>query len=145
MKIAEITYCIGNRLGLDAVIEVYKSSGLGERRPVENRECMRRMLAEANLVVSAWDGARLVGLARTLTDFCYIAYLADLLIRAEYQKQGIGRELIRKTREQLDAQAMIVLLAAPAAEDYYPRIGFSRHPQAWILPSDAKIIGAAND
>src|SRR5581483_1424113 len=132
MKISEITYCVGNRLGLDAVIEVYKSSGLGERRPVNNRECMRRMLLEASLVVSAWDGARLVGLARTLT---------DLLVRAEYQKRGIGRELIRRTREQLDAKAMIVLLAAPAAEEYYPRLGFARHPQAWILPTDAKLIG----
>jgi GNAT superfamily N-acetyltransferase len=144
MKADEITYRVGNRLKLDEVADVYRSSGLGLRRPVENRPCLRRMFAEANLVVSAWHGARLVGLARTLTDFCYIAYLADLLIRAEYQKRGIGTELIRKTRKELDARAAIVLLAAPAAEEYYPRLGFLKHPQAWILPAESEIVGAVD-
>jgi GNAT superfamily N-acetyltransferase len=141
----EIAYRVGNALDLDEVIDVYHSSGLGLRRPVEDRPCMQRMFAEASLVVSAWDGDRLVGIARTLTDFCYIAYLADLLVRAEYQKRGIGRELIRKTRDELGAKASIVLLAAPAAEKYYPRLGFSKHPQAWMLAPEDQLAGAAND
>lgn len=141
MKPDEITYRIGNRLDLDEVIDVYRSSGLGLRRPIDDRACVQRMLAEAKLVVGAWDGNRLVGLARTLTDFCYVAYLADLLVRAEYQKRGIGRELIRKTRGELGPKVSIVLLAAPAAEEYYPRLGFNKHPQAWMLPPDTEIVG----
>jgi predicted N-acetyltransferase YhbS len=129
----EINYRVGSPLNLDEVIEVYRSSGLGLRRPIDDRACVKRMFAEANLVVGAWDGDRLVGLARTLTDFCYVAYLADLLVRAEYQKRGIGRGLIRKTRAELSTNASIVLLAAPAAEEYYPRLGFTKHPQAWML------------
>lgn len=137
----EINYSVGNPLDLDEVIEVYRSSALGLRRPIDDRACVQRMFAEANLVVGAWDGDRLVGIARTLTDFCYVAYLADLLVRAEYQKRGIGRELIRKTRAELGAKASIILLAAPAAEEYYPRLGFTKHPQAWILAPDAEIAG----
>ncbi|HEY7863246.1 MAG TPA: GNAT family N-acetyltransferase, partial [Thermoanaerobaculia bacterium] len=87
----------------------------------------------ANLVVTAWDGGRLVGISRSLTDFSYVAYLADLAVRESHQKRGIGLELIRRTRAALGPKAMIVLLAAPAAADYYPRIGFSRHDSAWIL------------
>ena len=139
MKPGEITYRVGSPLNLDEVIDVYRSSGLGLRRPIDDRACVERMFAEANLVVGAWDGDRLVGLVRTLTDFCYVAYLADLLVRAEYQKRGIGRELIRKTRAELGAKASVVLLAAPAAEDYYPRLGFTKHPQAWMLAPGSEI------
>jgi predicted N-acetyltransferase YhbS len=141
MKPGEISYRVGNPLDLDEVIDVYRSSGLGLRRPIDDRACVQRMYAEANLVVGAWDGERLVGLARTLTDFCYVAYLADLLVRAEYQKRGIGKELIRKTRAELGPKASIVLLAAPAAEQYYPRLGFTKHPQAWMLAPAAEITG----
>ena len=127
----------GNDIDVDQVIDLYRDSTLGERRPVDDRACMIRMLREANLVVSAWEGSRLVGIARTLTDFCYVAYLADLAVRASHQRQGIGLELTRRTRAALGPQALIVLLSAPAAVDYYPRIGFQRHPQAWILtPAD---------
>jgi predicted N-acetyltransferase YhbS len=127
-----ITYRKGNDLDLDVVIELYRASTLGERRPVEDRECMKLMLANANLVVTAWEGDLLVGIARSLSDFSYATYLSDLAVRVSHQKRGIGRELIRRTRE-LGGQAMVILLSAPKAVDYYPRIGFTHHPQAWWL------------
>jgi predicted N-acetyltransferase YhbS len=127
-----ISYRTGNDLDLDAVIELYVDSTLGERRPVSDRSRMQRMLEHANLVVSAWDGARMVGISRSLTDFVYATYLSDLAVRKSYQRAGIGRELVRLTREAAP-RAMLVLLAAPAAEKYYPHIGFEHHPQAWIL------------
>ena len=131
----EITYRMGNDLDLDAVIDVYHTSTLGERRPVGDRACMAHMIEQANLVVTAWEGDRLVGIARSLTDFCYVAYLADLAVRQTHQRQGIGQELIRRTQAALGPGATIVLLAAPAAEQYYPHIGFTHHPQAWTLKS----------
>lgn len=127
-----IAYRTGNDLELDAVIDVYVDSTLGERRPVADRPRMQRMLAHANLVVTAWDGPRMVGISRSLTDFAYATYLSDLAVRRSYQRKGIGRELVRLTREAAPA-AMLILLAAPAAETYYPHIGFEHHPQAWIL------------
>ena len=93
MTTPTITYRTGNDLDLDAVIELYVASTLGQRRPVDDRQCMARMIAEANLVVTAWDGDLLVGISRSLTDFCYICYLADLAVRDAYQREGIGKEL----------------------------------------------------
>ena len=127
-----ISYRTGNDLDLDAVIELYVDSTLGERRPVSDRSRMQRMLEHANLVVTAWDGPRMVGISRSLTDFVYATYLSDLAVRKSHQRAGIGRELVRLTREAAP-RAMLVLLAAPAAEKYYPHIGFEHHPQAWIL------------
>lgn len=134
---AMITYRLGNALDVDVVIELYRASTLGERRPVDDRDRMARMLREANLVVTAWDDEQLVGIARSLSDFTYVTYLSDLAVHVAWQRRGIGRELIRRTRELAGAKATVILLAAPAAAEYYPRLGFIRHEQAWILgPGD---------
>ncbi|MDX2150521.1 MAG: GNAT family N-acetyltransferase [Bryobacteraceae bacterium] len=127
-----IVYRTGNHLDLDEVIELYRASTLGERRPVDDRERMGSMLRDANLVVTAWDGDVLAGISRSLTDFVYATYLSDLAVRLSHQRQGIGKELIRRT-QQAAPNAMLILLAAPKAVDYYPHIGFTRHESAWIL------------
>lgn len=129
----EITYGYGNDLGVDEVIELYRDSTLGERRPVDDRAIVADMLRHANLVVAAWDGPTLVGLSRTLTDFTYVGYLSDLAVRLSYQRRGIGVRLIEKTRERMGPRSMLVLLSAPKAVGYYPKIGFTRHESAWIL------------
>ena len=127
-----ITYRTGNNLDLEMVIELYRASTLGERRPVDDPERMGLMLLNANLVITAWDGEQLVGLARSVSDFSYATYLSDLAVRGSHQKQGIGRELIRRTQEA-GGQATVILLSAPKAADYYPRIGMTSHPSAWML------------
>jgi predicted N-acetyltransferase YhbS len=133
-----IAYRTGNDLDLDAVIDLYRASTLGERRPVDERGRMERMLREANLVITAWDGARLAGIARSFTDFAYATYVSDLAVRLDYQKKGIGKELLRRTQAAAP-EAYLVLLAAPKAVDYYPRIGFRAHPSAWILDRNGVI------
>jgi predicted N-acetyltransferase YhbS len=125
-------YRIGNDLDLDGVLEVYRDSSLGERRPIADRQRMEQMLRNANLVISAWEGEEMVGIARSISDYVYVTYLADLAVKKSRQRLGIGKELIRRTREVGGAQTMLLLLAAPAAQDYYPHIGFQHHPQAWI-------------
>jgi GNAT superfamily N-acetyltransferase len=127
-----ITYRTGNDVGLDQMIELYVDSTLGERRPVDDRERMGRMLEEADLVLTAWDEAKLVGISRSITDWVYCTYLSDLAVRADYQGRGIGKELVRRTRAATP-QATVILLAAPKAVDYYPRIGMTRHESAWVL------------
>jgi GNAT superfamily N-acetyltransferase len=128
-----IEYRFGNELDLDQMIALYRASTLGERRPVDDRQTMGQMLQHANLVITAWDGDLLVGIARTLTDFGYVGYLADLAVRLEYQRHGIGVHLIKLTRERMGQRSMLVLLAAPKAAGYYPKIGFTRHESAWVL------------
>jgi predicted N-acetyltransferase YhbS len=105
----------------------------GERRPVNDGQIMSEMLRHANLVVTAWEEKLLVGIARAPTDFSYVGYLADLAVRASHQRRGIGVSLIQKTRDRMGTRSMLVLLAAPKAEAYYPKIGFARHTSAWIL------------
>jgi predicted N-acetyltransferase YhbS len=134
---AGIEYRLGNDLDLDAVIELYRASTLGERRPIDDRERMQAMLAHADIVVTAWDGNLMVGIARSISDFAYFSYLADLAVRVSHQQRGIGRELIRRTREASGPKTSLLLLSAPAAVDYYPKLGFSRHESAWVLrPGD---------
>ena len=132
-KTLMIRYQLGNDLDIGAVIELYQASTLGERRPVDDYERMTRMIRNANLVVTAWDADLLVGLSRALSDFSYATYLSDLAVRKSYQKQGIGKELIRRTRLESGLETHLILCAAPAAEKYYPHIGFTHHPQTWVL------------
>lgn len=133
-----IDYRLGDVPALDVARALYADCSLGARRPIADDARFAAMLANANLTVTAWDGAQLVGMARSLSDFVYATYLSDLAVRDSHQRAGIGRELVRRT--QLAApQAKIILLAAPAAVDYYPRIGFSHHPQAWLLDGDAPL------
>lgn len=127
-----IRYHSGNDLDLDKVIDLYVDSTLGERRPVSDRERMAGMLRHANLVITAWDEDLLVGLSRSVSDFHYATYLSDLAVRLSYQRRGLGRELIQRTRGAAPA-ATLILLSAPAAEEYYPRIGFTAHGSAWVL------------
>ena len=120
--------------------EVFRASGI--RRPVDDLPRLERMLRHANLTVGAYDGARLVGVARALTDFSFCCYLSDLAVAREYQKRGIGQELIVRVREAITPQSMLLLLAAPEARDYYPHIGFEAVPNGWIIqrPSDPRPV-----
>ena len=130
----QIEYRLGNDLDLDTVIDVYRDSTLGARRPVDDRERMKHMLERANLVVTAWDGDVMVGISRSLSDFCYATYLSDIAVRLTYQRKGIGNAMIQRTQLE-SGKATVFLFAAPAAVDYYPKVGF-RAGSGWIL--DAK-------
>lgn len=91
------------------------------------------MYQNSNLVISAWNQRDLVAVARSLTDFCYCCYLSDLAVRLEYQSQGIGKELIRLTRESISDQSMLLLLSAPGAMEYYPKVGFKKVGNGFMI------------
>ena len=126
-------------IGEDEFVDLLKRSSLAERRPVDDPMCIKAMIEHANLLCTAWDGEKLIGVARSLTDFEYCCYLSDLAVDEAYQKKGVGRELIRLTQSRLGSRAKIILLAAPKAEEYYPRIGFDSHRSAWILPATKRL------
>lgn len=117
-------------------IDLYQRSTLGERRPIHRPDIFEGMLKHADVLVTAWVGDKLVGLSRTLTDFTYVAYLADLAVDASCQHQGIGTRLVEETRKRLQPTCMVVLLAAPKANEYYPKLGFEHNPRAWVLPGE---------
>ena len=128
-----IQYRDNAAISAEQAIDLYIRSTLGERRPIHDKSVFEAMLKHANLIITAWDDEKLVGISRTLTDFSYVAYLADLAVDLDYQRQGIGKELIAKTQASLGSDCMIVLLAAPKANEYYEHIGFEHHPRAWTL------------
>jgi predicted N-acetyltransferase YhbS len=122
----------GTDLDLEEVLQVYRSSGLGDRRPVADTERMAAMVRNANLVLTCRIDGELVGIARSISDFSYVTYLSDIAVSGTHQRSGIGRALIDAT-QQAAVRAKIVLLSAPAATDYYPHIGFTKHNSAWVL------------
>jgi len=120
---------------LDAadIIRVFDGSGL--RRPTHDPERIERMFRHANLVFSAWsDEGQLIGVCRSLTDFSYCCYLSDLAVARDHQKSGIGVKMIRLTREAIGPECALILLSAPGAMAYYPRIGFDRIENGFIIP-----------
>jgi GNAT superfamily N-acetyltransferase len=123
----------------DQFIDLLVRSTLGERRPIDDRQCMEGMLANSNLVVTAWDGDTLVGIARSVTDFHYACYLSDLAVAQSHQKMGIGKELQRRTQAQLGPHCKLILLAAPAANGYYGHIGFTHNDRCWVLDRSVSI------
>lgn len=127
-----LTYQVDASLTAVAVADLFRRSGIN--RPVDDLPRIQQMLDRVDLIVTAWDDGRLVGIARSLTDFCYCCYLSDLAVAGDCQRQGIGRELIRRTQEELGEQVMLLLLAAPEANDYYPHIGFEKQERAWFIP-----------
>lgn len=128
-----IEYRDDSTITAEQAIDLYKRSTLGERRPIHNVQTFDAMIKNANLTITAWDGEILVGISRSLTDFAYVAYLADLAVDQQYQRSGIGKQLIEETKVRLGPECMIVLLAAPKANEYYEHIGFEHNPRAWTL------------
>ncbi|MCW3120200.1 MAG: family acetyltransferase [Chitinophagaceae bacterium] len=115
----------------EQVIELYNNAGLP--RPTNDPERIKKMFENSNLVVTAWDENKLVGLSRTITDWVWCSYLADLAVCPDYKKSGIGKKLIEFTREIIGEQSMILLLSVPAAMDYYPKIGFTKEDRGFII------------
>jgi N-acetylglutamate synthase-like GNAT family acetyltransferase len=129
---SEIAYGIEKLPAVAEVADLFRRSGI--RRPVDDPDRIARMIANANFTICARRDGVLVGIARSLTDFSYCCYLSDLAVDRVYQREGIGRELVRRTQEALGEEVMILLIAAPEAKDYYPRIGFEWMDRAWFLP-----------
>jgi len=126
----QINYNLDIIPGIEEVMELYADAGLS--RP-QDRDRVALMYSNSNLIVTAWDKRKLVGISRALTDFSYCCYLSDLAVRKKYQHHGIGRELIRLTKERIGDQTMLLLLSAPSAMEYYPKIGMSKVENGFII------------
>lgn len=110
------------------------SSTLATRRPAQDLPRLDKMLRAADLIVAARANGKLVGISRAITDFSYCCYLSDLAVDVEYQRRGIGRRLIDETHQAAGLDTTLILVAAPAAEAYYPKIGLTHLPSCWAIP-----------
>lgn len=129
-----VVYAVEKTLAADEFVGILRRSGLAERRPVGEPDRIARMLAHANLIVTARDAGRLIGVARSLSDFAFCCYLSDLAVDRAWQGRGIGRALIEKTRDAAGPDSMVLLLSAPGAMSYYPHIGMPKADNAFLHP-----------
>ena len=134
-----IKYKINVPISTDQFIELLRVSTLGDRRPIEDRECMEGMIKNSNLIVTAWEDEKLIGIARSMTDFHYACYLSDLAVDKNYQKSGIGKHLQIITQKQLGLKCKLILVAAPSANSYYKHLGFFNNSRCWVLERNDKI------
>ncbi len=131
----KIEYKVNPPITTDEFIEVLKNSTLGERRPIDDIECIKGMVKNANIIITATQNDKIVGLARAVTDFHYCCYLSDLAVDKSCQKSGVGKKLIEIVQAQIGENCKIILLSAPQAAEYYPKIGFKQHQSAWVIKS----------
>lgn len=129
------TYLVNHPISAAQFAALLAQTSLGGRRPLDHPATLQGMLDNANLLVTAWQGEALVGVARSVTDFHYCCYLSDLAVGESVQGLGIGKALIRETFLQLQPGCKVILLAAPQAVTYYPKLGFGQHPSAWVMSS----------
>jgi hypothetical protein len=130
---SNITYSCNKKITADEFIDLLKRSTLDQRRPVNDRERIEKMLAHADILITAWHENTLVGVSRALSDFAFCCYLSDLAVDLQYQHKGIGKELVRLTNEFSGDNTGVILLAAPAAINYYPKIGMEQFPYCYII------------
>lgn len=131
---SQILYRSDLKISIDQFIDLLQRSTLGERRPINDKAKIEKMLTYGNLLITAWHNELLVGVSRALTDFSFCCYLSDLAVDEAYQHQGIGKELIRLTHEAAgENDTTLILLAAPKAADYYPKIGMDRFTDCFII------------
>jgi GNAT superfamily N-acetyltransferase len=126
-----IEYRLNQPLEAAAVARLFDASGI--KRPTTDLPRIARMFENADIVISAWDGLRLVGVARALTDHAYCCYLSDLAVDAAYHARGVGRELIHRVQEDISDEVTLILLSAPGAMAYYPKVGFALANNAYII------------
>lgn len=126
-----ISYKTNAKLEAHELSDLFKASGI--QRPVEDLNRIKKMIDNSNLIVTAWDGEKLVGIARALSDFSYCCYLSDLAVDKEYQNQGIGHELVDELKKLIGDESNLILISAPDVMEYYPKIGFDKCGNAYII------------
>lgn len=133
-----VTYGLEPDLEPEEFIDVLVRSTLAERRPVSDLDTIRAMLKNANVIATARLNGQLIGVSRAITDFAFCTYLSDLAVDEKHQRQGIGQELVRRTHEAAGLSTILILLAAPKAQSYYPHIGMTRHESCWFIPRQSQ-------
>ena len=127
----EITYQSDRIPTVDQIIELYNASGLP--RPTNDKNRIQKMFENATLVITAWHNDKLVGVCRSITDWVWCCYLADLAVSPDYKKSGIGKKMIELTKKKVGEQSMILLLSVPTAMEYYPKVGFAKENRGFII------------
>ena len=126
-----IKYLKNVDLNLEDIILVFEKSSIN--RPIGNKNRIKSMFDNSNLIISAWDQDKLVGLCRALTDFSYCCYLSDLAVDMDYQRQGIGKTMIDLVKKEISDEVALILLSAPSSMSFYPKVGSGKIENGFII------------
>ena len=126
-----IKYLKNVALNLEDIILVFEKSSIN--RPIGNKNRIKSMFDNSNLIISAWDQDKLVGLCRALTDFSYCCFLSDLAVDMDYQRQGIGKTMIDLVKKEISDEVSLILLSAPSSMSFYPKVGFGKFENGFII------------
>ena len=115
-----------------SVIRLYTQADWWE--PGDAADAVDRLLKGSFRVAAAFDGNRLIGMARALSDGASDAYIQDVVVDPAYRKQGIGGKLVRLLLTELveNGVSWIGLIGAPGTEHFYRELGFE--PMDGFLP-----------
>jgi len=127
-----IIYKSNETITAEQLSQVFRISGI--KRPVDDLPRLQKMLDNGDILITAWDGDQLVGIARSITDYSYCCYLSDLAVNKSYQSLGIGKELVRQTQQRISEEVALILLSSPIAMEFYPHIGFQKIENGYIIP-----------
>jgi len=127
----QITYKDSLDIKAEELSNVFMMSGI--KRPYQDLDRLQRMINNSDIVITAWEDEQMIGIARAVTDYSYCCYLSDLAVNKEYQKSGIGQQLIERVREKIGEECSLVLLSAPEAVNYYPKVGFTQTDKAFVI------------
>lgn len=129
-----IKYIINDSISSEEFLDILKRSGLSERRPVDKKNIIEKMINNASLIVTARDEHNnIVGIARCVTDYAYCCYLSCLAVDKLCQAKGIGKKLMKNVLEVIGEDCMLLLLSAPGVENYYLNAGFELVPNAYMI------------
>jgi len=117
------------KITVEDLIEIFVHSGI--KRPVYDQARIKRMLDNANILYTAWDNAKLVGVLRGVSDMSYCTFVSDLAVLKSYQEQGVGTKLLSTLRKNQGKNISIVLISAVSASSFYSKVGFEQVENAF--------------
>jgi predicted N-acetyltransferase YhbS len=93
-----------------------------------------KLLKHPQVFLTAWDGGKLVGFARVLTDFVYRAVIADVIVRPGYYGHGIGSQVVRQAMKDPRLKSVTgYWLYTTDKQAFYKKLGFEFSPKHLML------------
>jgi GNAT superfamily N-acetyltransferase len=128
-----ITYKIDVIPDIEQLVDLFNCSDYFPIKDKTDLTRIEKMFKNSNIVVTAWENIKLIGLSRAISDFSYCCYLSDLCVRDEYKKKGIGKELVLLTKVTAGDECKLILQSSPNAINFYKNIGMENIDSAFIF------------
>jgi GNAT superfamily N-acetyltransferase len=126
-----ITFSEQRDIAIEQILPLYESNGWSSAR---KPEALHQALLNSHALVSAWDGDVLVGIGNAISDGFLVVYYPHLLVKPEYQGQGIGQQIMEILKQRYEGMHMQMLVAdgeaigfaVAARVAFYQKCGFIR-------------------